>query len=88
MFEGLTLKLVSIVLRNGTPLPAHTSTALVTIVAVEGQGTVISGAARLALDPQHAVVLPPNAPHAVEPNPGTDLVLVVHHVKNNQEKNQ
>lgn len=74
------LKLVTIVLRSGTVLPIHQTKVPVTIVALQGRGTVVAGAERLRLDPTHAVVLAPDVPHAVEPDPGTDLVLLVHHL--------
>ena len=74
------LKLASIVLRAGTVLPTHHSEVPVTIVALQGSGTVVAGAERLRLDPTHAVVLAPRVPHAVEPDAGTDLVLLVHHL--------
>lgn len=72
------LKLLRIVLHNGTELPEHVASVPVTIQAIQGQGTVIAGAERLPLDPSHAVVLGPNVKHAVQPQPGTDLVLLVH----------
>ena len=74
------LKLASIVLRGGTVLPTHHSEVPVTIVALQGSGTVVAGAERLRIDPTHAVVLAPNVPHAVEPDTGTNLVLLVHHL--------
>ncbi|MEZ4391681.1 MAG: hypothetical protein R3A48_11340 [Polyangiales bacterium] len=74
------LKLVSIVLRQGTALPEHRAAVPVTIMAITGAGTVTAGAERLRLDAAHAVVLAPNVPHAVLPDPGTDLVLLVHHL--------
>jgi len=74
------LKLVSIVLRAGTVLPTHHSGVPVTIIALQGSGTVVSGAERLRLDPTHAVVLAVGVPHAVEPEAGGELVLLVHHL--------
>lgn len=74
------LKLVSIVLRGGAILPEHHAKVPVTIQALAGGGHVLAGASRLRLDPGHAVVLAPNVPHAVEPDPGVDLVLLVHHL--------
>lgn len=74
------LKLVTIALRGGTVLPEHHSAVPVTITAVEGSGTVIAGGERFRLDATHAVVLAPKVPHAVEPDAGTDLVLLVHHL--------
>lgn len=79
------LKLASIVLRGGTVLPSHHSEVPVTIVALSGSGTVVAGAERLRLDPGHAVVLAPKVPHAVEPDAGTDLVLLVHHLGRGEE---
>jgi len=79
------LKLASIVLRGGAVLPTHHSAVPVTIVALQGSGTVVAGAERLRLDPTHAVVLGPNVPHAVEPDDGTDLVLLVHHLGRGEE---
>lgn len=74
------LKLATIVLRAGTKLPTHHSAAPVTIAALHGSGTVVAGTERLRLDATHAVVLGAGVPHAVEPEPGTDLVLLVHHL--------
>ncbi len=74
------LKLASIVLRGGTVLPTHRSEVPVTIMALQGSGTVVAGADRLRLDATHAVVLAPNVSHAVEPDAATDLVLLVHHL--------
>lgn len=82
------LKLASIVLRGGTVLPAHHSEVPVTIMALRGSGTVVAGSERLRLDPTHAVVLAPSVSHAVEPDAGTDLVLLVHHLGRGKEKHQ
>ncbi len=82
------VKLASIVLRGGTVLPTHHSAVPVTIVALSGSGTVVAGAERLRLDPTHAVVLAPNVPHAVEPDAGSDLVLLVHHLGRQEEHHQ
>jgi quercetin dioxygenase-like cupin family protein len=82
------LKLASIVLRGGTVLPTHQSDVPVTIMAIQGSGTVVAGAERLRLDPTHAVVLASNVPHAVEPDTGTDLVLLVHHLGRGGEHHQ
>jgi quercetin dioxygenase-like cupin family protein len=74
------LKLVAITLRDGTVLPEHEAPVPVTILALSGGGHVTAGAERFRLDPEHAVVLAPSVPHAVEPDAGTDLVLLVHHL--------
>ena len=49
-----SLKLVTIVLRHGTALPAHRADVPVTIQALEGAGTVVAGGERLAIDRAHA----------------------------------
>jgi quercetin dioxygenase-like cupin family protein len=82
------LKLVTIALRGGTVLPEHQSLVPVTITAVEGSGTVITGGERFRIDAAHAVVLAPKVPHAVEPDAGTDLVLLVHHLGRAAESHQ
>ncbi|MDQ3264386.1 MAG: hypothetical protein M3Y59_12105 [Myxococcota bacterium] len=79
------LKLASIVLRGGTVLPTHHSEMPVTIIALQGSGTVVAGSQRMRLDPTHAVVLAPGTPHSVEPDTGTDLVLLVHHLGRGEE---
>ncbi|MBK6518481.1 MAG: hypothetical protein IPM79_16850 [Polyangiaceae bacterium] len=79
------LKLASIVLRDGTVLPVHHSGVPVTIMSLQGSGTVVAGTERLRLDPTHAVVLAPKVPHSVEPDPGTNLVLLVHHLGRAEE---
>jgi len=66
-------------------LPQHHSEVPVTIVALQGGGTVVAGAERLHIDATHAVVLGPGVPHAVEPDAGTDLVLLVHHLGRGEE---
>lgn len=82
------LKLASIVLRGGTVLPTHRSEVPVTITALQGSGTVVAGSERLRLDPAHAVVLAPHVSHAVEPDTGTALVLLVHHLGRGKEHHQ
>ncbi|MBT9560818.1 MAG: hypothetical protein IV100_32640 [Myxococcales bacterium] len=74
------LKLVTIVLRGGTVLPTHHSKVPVTIMALTGSGTITAGTKRLRLDPAHAVVLAAGVAHAVEPDAGADLVLLIHHL--------
>ncbi|MBL0213407.1 MAG: AraC family ligand binding domain-containing protein [Myxococcales bacterium] len=75
------LKLASIILRRGTVLPEHAAPMPVTIQAVAGSGTVRIGAKRVRLDAAHMVFLAPNTVHEIEPDPGTDVVLLVHHLR-------
>lgn len=80
------LKLVTIGLRAGTVLPQHHSEVPVTIVALQGRGTVVTGAERLHIDSTHAVVLGPRVPHTVEADASTDLVLLIHHLGRAEER--
>ena len=73
------LRIIEIVLRGGTSLPEHSAPVPVTIQAFAGQGTVVAGSERLRIDATHAVVLAPGVTHSVEPDPGTDLAILVHH---------
>lgn len=75
-----SLKLVTILLREGTVLPEHRSEVPVTIVALRGSATVLVGAERLRLDATHAVSLAPNVPHSVEPEGSTEVLLLIHHL--------
>lgn len=82
------LKLASIVLRQGTVLPEHRSPVPVTIQALQGAGTVVAGSERLRIDATHAAVLAADVPHAVEPDAGADLVLLVHHLGRGEESHR
>lgn len=79
LVEEPALKLVTIILRQGTVLPEHHSSVPVTIQALQGAGIVTAGTEQFRIDPAHAVVLAPKVPHAVTPDEGTDLVLLVQH---------
>lgn len=79
LIDQPALKLATIVLRSGTVLPVHDSAATVQIVALHGAGTVVVGTERQRIDATHSVLLAPRVPHAVEPDPGTDLTLLVYH---------
>jgi quercetin dioxygenase-like cupin family protein len=81
LVDDAALKLATIVLRKGTVLPSHSGPTPVTIVALQGAGTVVTDTERVRVDATHAVYLAPGVPHAVEPDAGTDLVLLVHHLK-------
>lgn len=75
------LKVVSIALRRGTVLPEHTAPVPVVIQAATGAGTAVLGDQRVRLDATHAVTLAPDLPHAVEPDAGTDMTLLVLHLR-------
>lgn len=80
LVESPVLKLASITLRGGTVLPEHHADVPVTIQALVGGGTLVTATERLRLDSTHAVMLDAKVPHSVEPDAGTDLVLLIHHL--------
>lgn len=76
------VKIVAITLRKGTLLPQHTAALPVTLVAAQGSGHVIfADGSKQRLDATHMVALAPTVPHAVQPDPGADLVVLVSHLK-------
>lgn len=85
LVDDPALKLSTIVLRRGTTLPEHHSAVPVTIQALRGAATVVAGSTRLRVDAAHAVYLAAKTPHAVEPDAGTDVVLLVHHLGGGKE---
>jgi quercetin dioxygenase-like cupin family protein len=75
------LKLASITLRKGTVLAEHATPMPVTITAISGAGHVVAGGTKLRIEPGKMVALAPNVPHSVAPDAGTDLIVLVHHLK-------
>lgn len=75
------LKLATITLRKGTKLEEHAAPMPVTIQVLAGSGSLVMADKTVKLDREHMVVVAPNVKHAVEPDAGGDLVLLVHHVK-------
>lgn len=76
------VKVVSITLRAGKVLEAHTAPVPVTIQALSGSGVVRTGEKRDPVSPGHLVLVAPKAEHEVVPDDGQDLVLLVHYLKN------
>ncbi|MEZ4224769.1 MAG: hypothetical protein R3B13_27705 [Polyangiaceae bacterium] len=85
LVDAPELELASILLQAGTEMPAHHSDVPVTILALRGTGAVVVGSERMRLDKSHAVVLARNVTHSVVPDPGTDLVVLVHHLGKGEE---
>jgi quercetin dioxygenase-like cupin family protein len=81
LLDAPHVKIVAIVLRDGTALPEHSSPFPVTIHAVSGAGTAHVGGEARRLDATHFVSLAPGVTHAIEPDAGTDMVLLVHHLR-------
>ena len=82
---ALRAYLEGLFLRQGTVLPEHHSPVPVVIQALQGAGTVTAGTEHFRVDATHAVLLAPNVPHAVAPDDGTDLVLLVQHLGRGEE---
>lgn len=81
LLDSPAVKLVSIRLRNGATLHEHASDLPVLIEAVAGAGTVVVGERRLPIDASRVVSLAPSVRHAVTPDAGSELVLLVHHLR-------
>lgn len=75
------LKLSLITLRNGEVLPEHSTPMPVTLQAVSGSGTVRVGERAERIAPGRMVVLSHGVEHEITPDAGSDLVLLVHHLK-------
>ncbi len=85
LLDAPHLKLLAIVLRDGTVLPEHTAPTAVTIQAVSGSGVVRANGETHPLDAMHFISLAPRVAHSIEPAAGTDMVLLVHHLKATEE---
>lgn len=75
------VKTVVITLRDGATLPVHSSPHPAIIQALSGQGHAVMGEAREELSPARMLLLDPGVKHEVVAAEGTDLVLLVHHMK-------
>lgn len=79
------LKVNAIALYQGTSLPTHQAPVPVTIQAIQGSGTITltpagEAAQTLPLDPYHMVMLAADVPHAITPNAGVDMIVLVHYL--------
>jgi quercetin dioxygenase-like cupin family protein len=81
LLDAPHVKIVSIALRNGASLPEHVAPVPVIIQAVSGSGAVVLGAERVHIDAGHLASLAPSVPHAVVPDPRSELVLLVMHLR-------
>lgn len=75
------LRLVTIVLRNGTSLPPHTAPFPVTIHVLEGRGVIHLGAESVNVERGSILLLPAEAQHDVVPAPNTDMRVLVHYMR-------
>ena len=81
LLDSAAVKLMSIRLRAGAILPEHASDLPVLIEAVAGAGAVAIGDRRLPIDASRVVSLAPAVRHAVTADAGSELVLLVHHLR-------
>lgn len=75
------LRLVTIVLRDGTILPPHTAPVPVTIHVLDGRGVIHLGTEAVVVERGSVLLLPAGAEHDVVPDPGTDLRVLVHYMR-------
>ena len=50
------------------------------LLKIENLSATVGGK-KAPLDAGHMLFVPAEVPHAVEPQPGTDLILLVHHLR-------
>ena len=75
------LKLATITLRAGTPLPPHTAPVPVTIQVLEGEGVIHTSGKPVTVTRGSLVSLVANEDHDVIPKPGVDMLLLVHYLR-------
>lgn len=75
------VKLVRIRLRGGAVLADHKAPVAITVQALEGTGTVITGEQKDPLRKGNVVLIAPGAEHRVVPAGKEDLVVLVHFLK-------
>lgn len=75
------VKTVTIALRKGTVLAEHSTPSPVIIQSLSGSGKMRMGDKVEALSPERMVILEPNVAHEITPEPGTGMLLLVHHLK-------
>ena len=80
------VKSVVIIMRNGATLKEHASPHPASIQALSGQGKVRLGATTKKVSPTELLLLDPGVKHEVVADAGTDLILLVHHMKGGQGK--
>lgn len=75
------LKLATIALRNGTPLPPHSAPVPITIQVLEGEGVIHVGGEPVSLARGSIVSLVPGELHDVVTREGSDMLLLVHYLR-------
>lgn len=75
------LKLATIALRQGTLLPAHSAPVPTTVQVLEGKGVVHVGGQPVPVSKGTIVSLAAEEEHDVVPEPGSDMLLLVHYLR-------
>ncbi len=75
------LKLATIALRRGTPLPSHSAPVPVTIQVLEGDGIIHAAGKALTVSKGAIISLAPGADHDVVPRQESDMLLLVHYLR-------
>jgi quercetin dioxygenase-like cupin family protein len=75
------VKTVLITVRDGATLAEHSTPHAASIQALSGSGIVQMGDSLEEVSPTRMLLLDPGVKHEVVAAEGTDLVLLVHHIK-------
>lgn len=75
------LKLATIALRDGTPLPPHSAPVPVTIQVLAGEGVIHVGGKPVSVTRGSMVSLVAGEEHAVVTKEGGDMLLLVHYLR-------
>ncbi|MBZ0112481.1 MAG: cupin domain-containing protein [Thermoanaerobaculia bacterium] len=75
------LKLVTITLRGGAELAAHSAPAATTIQVLQGRGVVHVGGQARDVSEGTIITLPAGLEHDVVPAPESDMLLLVHYLR-------
>lgn len=81
LLETAHLKLASVTLRQGAVLEEHSSPVPVTIHVISGRGVVAIEGAVEVVKAGAVLALAPGMKHVVRPEAGSDMILLVHHLK-------
>lgn len=75
VYESAWTRILQITLRNGKTLSSHAAKEPVTIHCISGEGVLVLGEERIALEPGVMVPLEADVVHAVEAKPAVSLVV-------------
>ena len=75
------LKIATIALRRGTVLPPHSAPVPATILVLEGEGVAHIAGKPVPVSRGSLISLAPGEEHDVVPDPGSDMLLLVHYLR-------